>query len=64
MFGKVDSFDSKKRYGFILGDDGRRYFVHSGSINIPSGNLDRGYMVSFTPTLSSRGYAAADVNLL
>lgn len=64
MLGKVEQFDNKKRYGFISGDDGRRYFVHASNVKTPSGSLEKGYMVSFTATTNNRGYAAVNVNFM
>ena len=31
--GKVKFFNQKKNYGFITGDDGNDYFVHSSGIS-------------------------------
>ncbi len=63
MLGNVKMFDSKKRYGFIKGDDGNDYYVSSKNIDIPSGNLDRGYTVWFTPAVNERGRVALRVKL-
>lgn len=64
IYGRVETFDRQKRWGFIAGDDGRRYYVSSGSINVPSKTLDAGYSVVFTATCNNRGYRAEDVSLL
>lgn len=63
MIGKVIKFDSKMRYGFIKGDDGVKYFVHSSDINIPSGNLDKGSTVCFTQSKNEWGPKALNVDL-
>lgn len=63
IYGRVEAFDRKKRYGFITGDDGRKYFVHSNDINVPSKSLDSGYSVIFTPACRERGYRAENVEL-
>lgn len=64
IYGRVDTFNREKHWGFISGDDGRRYYVSSSDINIPSKALDAGYAVVFTPTCGNRGYRAEDVDLL
>lgn len=50
MLGKVESYSDSKGWGFIRGDDGRRYYVSRGGINkqsIPSGSLYAGCTVEF-----------------
>lgn len=64
IYGRVDTFSREKRWGFITGDDGRRYYVSSSDIKIPSKALDAGYSVVFTATCGNRGYRAEDVELL
>ena len=51
MLGKVESFNDAKGWGFIRGDDGRRYYVSRGNISrdkIPSRTLSSGYSVEFS----------------
>ncbi|MBD5395004.1 MAG: cold shock domain-containing protein [Lachnospiraceae bacterium] len=63
MIGQVKFFDHKKRYGFITGDDGMEYYFSSANVDIPSGILDRGYTVFFTPSLNDRGRVALNIKL-
>ncbi len=48
MLGKVSTYDSRKGWGFIHGDDGRRYYVSQGNISLPSRCLYPGYTVEFS----------------
>ncbi len=59
MYGKVSRFE--KGWGFILGDNGRRYYVSGGEIRVPSGILAVGSHVEFHPSVNDRGYAAKNV---
>ena len=50
MIGQVESYSDAKRYGFIRGDDGRKYYVSRGNIDknrVPSGVLHPGNTVEF-----------------
>lgn len=47
MLGKVENYDPKKGYGFIRGDDGKKYFVPYCNVNTVSGILSAGYTVEF-----------------
>lgn len=65
MIGKVENYSPRKGYGFIMGDDGKRYYVSSGNIdknNIRSGQLASGYTVSFNT--GKAGNKAYDVRYL
>ena len=44
--GKVKFFNQNKSYGFVAGDDGKDYFVHSSGI-APGIYLKEGDKVSF-----------------
>lgn len=51
MMGKVESYSAAKNWGFIRGDDGRRYYVSRGNINrerVPSRALSAGCSVEFS----------------
>ncbi len=65
MIGNVKFFNREKRYGFITGDDdGRDYYFTSSEVRgIPSGIIDAGYTVFFTPALNDRGRVARAVSL-
>ena len=61
MIGKVESYDAKKGYGFIRGDDGKRYFVPYINVKTRSGSLIAGYTVDFN---TGDGNKAMNVRLL
>ena len=56
MKGTVTWFDSKKGYGFIIGDEGKDYFVHQSNIQM-SGvrKLDECDIVDFEVDIGSNG---------
>ncbi len=64
MFGKVKMYDPKKGYGFILGDDGKDYFVPYCNVKTASGILEKGYGVKFNVGKNDRGYIASNVILM
>lgn len=47
MIGVVKKYNQQKKYGFISGDDGKKYFFHESEIRIPSKSLSAGYTVQF-----------------
>jgi len=63
MEGKVKWFNRMKGYGFIEGDDGNEYFVHSSQL--AEGTFIRDDdRVSFEPAESEKGKQAQNVTLL
>lgn len=64
MIGIVNSYNPKKKFGYIAGDDGKEYFVHESEIKLPSKCLYAGYSVQFTPTSGFPKPRAAGVSLL
>ena len=48
MMGKVSKYNSKEGWGFICGDDRRRYYVSQGNVCTRSGSLAAGYTVEFS----------------
>ena len=56
MLGKVENYDPKKGYGFIHGDDGKKYFVPYCSVNTASGSLSAGYTVEFNTGEGNRAF--------
>jgi len=66
MRGKVKFFNQSKGYGFIVGDDGKDYFLHRTNIN-PSVMIDGRFdltpsdVVDFEPGKNERGLIAVDL---
>lgn len=58
--GTVKFFNMKKGFGFISGDDGKDYFVHSTGLK-PGASISDGDKVNFTPTTGDKGPKAIDV---
>ena len=58
--GHVRSFSIEKGYGFIQGDDGKSYFVHSSQIE-GGASLEDGQQVTFIGEPSPKGYRAKAV---
>lgn len=62
--GKVKWFDSKKGYGFIVGEEGQDVFVHYTSINGEGfRSLRDGELVSYDLVKSDKGHQARNVSL-
>lgn len=55
MVGQVKTYNAKKFYGFIHGDDGKDYFVPYCNINVPSRSLSQGSTVEFTAGKNKNG---------
>lgn len=47
MIGKVRTYDSKKGWGYINGDDGEEYFLGKREIKLPSQCIGVGTSVQF-----------------
>ena len=58
--GTVKFFNSMKHFGFIAGDDGKEYFVHSSGLKEGT-SITEGDKVSFKPTQGDRGLKAEEV---
>ena len=58
--GTVKFFNRTKHFGFIAGDDGTDYFVHSTGLN-PGVAIDEGDKVSFDVVEGDRGPKAVNV---
>jgi CspA family cold shock protein len=63
MKGTVKWFNRKKAYGFLEGEDGKEYFVHSSALAQGTFIRDND-LVSFDPAESDRGLQAQNVTLL
>lgn len=63
MEGKVKWFNSRKGYGFVQGDDGEEYFVHSSALQ-GTRFLRENDRVSFEAAESEKGKQAQNVQLL
>jgi len=63
--GKVVSYISTKKYGFIIGDDGESYFLHFSSLldKANENKLVKGVIVEFDPIPTPKGMSAKKVNV-
>ena len=63
MYGRVTKFFHDRGYGFILGEDGNTYFVHTSKLY--GEYLDKGYYVFFKPYKTDKSdYNAKNVNVI
>ena len=58
--GTVKFFNSMKHFGFIAGDDGKEYFVHSSGLK-EGASITEGDKVSFKVVEGDRGLKAEEV---
>jgi len=61
MNGKVKFFNASKGFGFVIGDDGKDYFVHKSGLN-PGVVLKDNDQVSFDVEQGDRGSRAVHVS--
>lgn len=62
MFGHVKNYSELKGYGFITGEDGNDYFIHSSNINMAGiRSLNAGEQVTFNPIKTQKGLQARSV---
>lgn len=65
MTGKVKWFDSKKGYGFIIGEDGKEVFVHfTGIVKEGFKALSEGQTVEFEIGNGAKGEQAINVTVV
>ena len=62
MKGKVKFFNENKGFGFISGEDGKEYFVHSTGIKAGA-SLREGTSVSFEVEQGDKGPKAVKVTV-
>ena len=63
MYGRVTKFFHDRGFGFILGEDGNTYFVHTSKLY--GEYLDKGYYVFFKPYQTDKSdYNAKNVNVI
>ena len=61
--GTVKFFNMRKNFGFITGDDGKDYFVHTSGLTEGT-SLDEGDKVSFEVVEGDKGEKAEKVKKL
>jgi cold shock protein len=61
MKGKVKFFNHEKEFGFIIGDDGKDYFLHKSGLN-EGLSIDKDDSVEFTAEKGDRGLKAIKVS--
>jgi len=61
--GNVIWYNDLKKYGFILGDDDRQYFVHITELDSSCGftRFHDGDAVTFAPVETEKGLKATDI---
>jgi cold shock protein len=62
MNGKVKFFNDMKGFGFIIGDDGKEYFVHQSRLT-PGLKLEEKQSVTFEVEEGPKGLVAVNVNV-
>lgn len=61
MKGKVKFYNEGKRFGFIAGEDGKEYFVHSSGLNAGV-SVREGDSVTFDVEQGDKGPKASNVS--
>jgi cold shock protein len=61
MNGKVKFFNQTKGFGFIAGEDGKEYFVHTTALN-DGVSIDEGDSVTFEVEQGPKGPRAVKVS--
>ena len=61
MKGKVKFFNHEKEFGFIIGDDGKDYFVHKSGLK-EGLSIDTDDSVEFTSERGDKGLKAVKVS--
>ena len=63
MKGKILNFKAEKGFGFIIGEDNKKYFFHISNV-LNYTNINNGYSVEFKSKKTSKGLAAVNINVL
>lgn len=65
MQGRLVSYTSEKKYGFIKGDDGQSYFFHISSLNNKQdeSKLIKNTLINFDPKPTPKGLAAKKLSI-
>jgi len=62
MTGRIKNVNKEKGFGFILGEDGKEYFMHRSALkNAQFEALERGQDVTFEETEGQKGPRAEDI---
>ncbi len=61
MKGKVKFYNEGKKFGFIAGEDGKEYFVHSSGLNAGV-SVREGDSVTFSVEQGDKGPKASNVS--
>ncbi len=60
MKGKVKFFNREQEFGFIIGDDGKEYFVHKTGLQ-EGLTIDKDELVEFSVEKGDKGLKAVNV---
>ena len=62
MNGRIKIYNSDKKFGFILGEDGNDYFFHISNVKFINKPVE-GAMVEFEPEQGERGLVGKNVKI-
>lgn len=64
MEGQIKFFNQEKGYGFITGEDGKDYFVHTTFLPPDAPQIEGEEPVSFEPKETAKGFQAENIEFL